>query len=187
VNQPVDGNAPAKPGPGPHLISEHGKGQMHGPQKQPPKPAPTHHTPPSVRDVLHQLMTETAGNAYGWNYREVRPLPIPARLAHGVNADCSYGCVVLCKWAGAPDPTGMGFDGYGNSVSMYQHLEHIPLAQATVGDCLVFGPDGEWHATMIYRPGPDPVLWSHGHQGAPNLYPLSADPRRPVTALRLPV
>lgn len=149
---------------------------------------PTKHTPPSVRGQLHALMAETAGNRYGWHYHEVRPLSIPPRLARGVQADCSYGCVILCKWAGAPDPTGMSFDGYGNSTSMFQHLQHIALQDARVGDFGVFGPEGSWHAVMFYTAGTDnPMLWSHGHEGAPNFYPLSADSRRPFTVLRNPV
>jgi hypothetical protein len=140
-----------------------------------------------VRAQLHALMAETAGNRYGWNYAEVRPLTIPARLAHGVRADCSYGCVILCRWAGAPDPTGYRFNGYGNSTSMFEHLAHISLAQARTGDFIVFGPSGSWHATTIYTPGTNPMLWSHGHQGAPNFYPLSADNRRPCTVLRNPI
>jgi hypothetical protein len=148
--------------------------------------APTEHHPPSVRELLHAYMAATAGNPYGWTYNEVRPLALPAAvLAHGVKADCSFGIKVICKWAGAPDPTGEHYDEYGNSVSMYQHLPHITLAQAQVGDIIVFGPNGQWHATMIFKPDPNnPMLWSHGHQGAPNLYPLSADTRRPITVVR---
>ena len=149
---------------------------------------PTQHTPPSIRSRLHTYMTMTAGNHFGWNYVEQRPLKVPPVLAHGVMADCSYGCVILCRWAGAPDPTGNRFDGYGNSSSMFAHLPHITIGEARVGDFAVFGPDGEWHAVMVYTPSPtNPVFWSHGHQGAPNLYPLSADKRRPVTFLRNPI
>lgn len=148
---------------------------------------PRTHTAPSIRSVLHGLMAETAGNRYGWNYREVRPLSIPPRLAHGVNADCSFGCKILCSWAGAPDPTGGHFDGWGNSTSMFMHCQHIPLAEAKVGDFIVFGPNGSEHATMIFQPDAhNPVLWSHGHQGAPDLYHL-ADDHRPWTVLRNPV
>lgn len=155
----------------------------------PPHPrTPKKHTPPSVRAKLHTYMTLTAGNHYGWHYHEVRPLKIPAVLARGVQADCSFGCVILCKWADGPDPTGNHFDGYGNSVSMFKHLRHIEQREARVGDIAVFGPEGEWHAVMVYTPHhANPVFWSHGHEGAPNLYPLSADSRRPVTFLRNPV
>jgi hypothetical protein len=157
------------------------------PNRKPPRPTPKTHVKPSKRDLLHAFMVATAGNPYAWNYREVRPLSLPPRLAHGVNADCSFGVKILCDWAGVPDPTGGRYDGYGNSVSIYEHLPHVRLAQAKTGDIVVFGPNGEWHATMILEPGSDPLLWSHGHQGAPNLYRLSADARRPATACQIQV
>ncbi len=155
------------------------------PNAKPPKPTPKKHVPPDKRTLLHAFMVATAGNAYGWTYREVRPLSLPPKLAHGVIADCSFGVKVLCDWAGVPDPTGENYDGYGNSTSIFEHLPHVPLAQAKTGDILLFGPEGAWHATMILSPGADPMLWSHGHQGAPNLYPLSADSRRPITVCRI--
>jgi GH24 family phage-related lysozyme (muramidase) len=157
------------------------------PNKKPPKATPKKHIQPSKRDLRHAYMTATAGNPYGWNYREVRPLGIPAKLAHGINADCSFGVKILCDWAGVPDPTGSNYDGYGNSVSMFHHLPHVTKAQAKTGDILVFGPNGEWHATMILEPGADPLLWSHGHQGAPNLYRLSQDKRTPWTICQIAV
>jgi GH24 family phage-related lysozyme (muramidase) len=161
-------------------------GRQH-PNKKPPKPTPKKHLQPSKRDLLHAYMTATAGNPYSWNYREVRPLGMPPKLAHGINADCSFGVKILCDWAGVPDPTGGNYDGFGNSVSIFHHLPHVTKAQAKTGDILVFGPNGEWHATMILEPGADPLLWSHGHQGAPNLYRLSQDKRTPWTICQIAV
>ena len=161
-------------------------GRQH-PNRKPPAPTPRKHIQPSKRDLLHAYMTATAGNPYGWNYREVRPLTMPAKLAHGVNADCSFGVKILCDWAGVPDPTGGNYDGYGNSGSVFHHLAHVTKAQAKTGDIVVFGPNGEWHATMILEPGADPLLWSHGHQGAPNLYRLSQDKRTPWTICQIAV
>lgn len=176
-------NATAAP---PSFVSDVGSDiGRHQPNTKPPKPTPKKHLPPSKRELLRAYMVATAGNAYGWNYREVRPLTLPPKLAHGVNADCSFGVKILCDWAGVPDPTGSHFDGWGNSVSIFHHLPHIPKAQAKTGDIIVFGPDGAWHATMILEPGPDPLMWSHGHQGAPNLYRLSQDTRTPLTICRI--
>lgn len=157
------------------------------PNSKPPQPTPRKHLRPGKRDLLHALMIATAGNPYGWNYREVRPLTMPPKLAHGVNADCSFGVKILCDWAGVPDPTGGKFDGYGNSTSIFRQLPHVPINQAKTGDIVLFGPEGAWHAAMILEPGRDPLLWSHGHQGAPNLYHLSDDSRRPVTACSIGV
>jgi len=170
------------PRPAPDVLSDDHRMR---PNSKPPKPTPKKHVAPDKRTLLHALMVATAGNAYDWNYREVRPLTMPPKLVHGVNADCSFGVKVLCDWAGVPDPTGGNYDGYGNSTSIFHHLAHVPLADARTGDILLFGPEGSWHAAMVLEPGKDPMLWSHGHQGSPNLYPLSADARRPVTVCRI--
>jgi len=148
--------------------------------------APYVHMRPSKRDELHAYMAATATGRFGWIYEETRPLAIPPLLAHGVVADCSFGVTVLCAWAGLPDPTGGDYDGWGNSTSIFHHLPHVPLARGKAGDILLFGVHGADHATMIYARRADPLLWSFGHQGAPNLYPLSADRRTPVTVCRIP-
>ena len=148
--------------------------------------APEVNARPSTRDELQAYMAATATGRFGWIYKEARPLTVPPLLAHGVVADCSFGVTIVCAWAGLPDPTGGGYDGWGNSVSIFHHLPHVPVARGKVGDILLFGVNGQDHATMIYTPGANPLLWSFGHQGAPNLYPLSADHRTPVTVCRIP-
>jgi hypothetical protein len=140
---------------------------------------------PTQRDELFAYMTATATGRFGWIYDETRPLAVPPVLAHGVVGDCSFGLVVLCAWAGLADPTGGAYDGWGNSRSIFHHLPHIRIARGRVGDIVLFGVEGRDHAAMIYAPAADPLLWSFGHQGAPNLYPLSADRRTPVTVCRI--
>lgn len=158
------------------------------PNHAPPVPAPTHHDKPTVRDELLAYMTATATGKYGWQYREIRPLTLPPLLQAGLEADCSFGVKILCHWAGVKDdPTGENWNGYGNSGSIFGHLPHITVAEAKVGDIVVIGPGGEYHAAMILTPDPqNPRLWSFGHQGAPNVYPLLADTRRPFTICRIP-
>lgn len=46
--------------------------------------------------------------------------------------------------------------------------------------------NGDEHAGMVLEAGADPLLWSDGHQGAPNTYRLSWD-HREHQLLRLPV
>ena len=158
------------------------------PNHAPPVPTPTHHDKPTVRDELHAYMTATATGKYDWQYREIRPLQLPPLLSHGVEADCSFGVKILCHWAGVQDdPTGEQWDGYGNSSSIFAHLPHVSVAEAKVGDIVVIGPGGEYHAAMILATDPEnPKLWSFGHQGAPNVYPLLSDTRRPFTVCRIP-
>jgi hypothetical protein len=143
----------------------------------------------NVRQELERLMRATIADRAHWDYRAVRPLPVPPTWQPGqhVVGDCSKGVQYLCKWAGAPDPMGNDWDVWGNSTTLAAHLEHLLVpAVLRPGDVVTFGPSGTQHAAMVLEPGLDPLLWSFGHQGAPNTYRLSED-RREHQLLRLPV
>ncbi len=141
--------------------------------------------PTDTRAELERLMRATlADNAqhHDWTYAAVRPLPVPPSWHKGqhVRADCSFGVKDLCKWAGVKDdPTGSNYDGYGNSSTIAAHLKHLGApGELLIGDVVTFGSDGSnAHAAMVLERGSDPLLWSHGHQGAPNTYRLSQDGR----------
>lgn len=84
-------------------------------------------------------------------------------------ADCSAFCVWL-RWAcGMSDPTGLGFDGFGNSQSMWDN----PLGKAVVGvleagDFCFYGRGGETeHVTIYVGNG---MVVSHGMPGGPYLW-----------------
>lgn len=137
------------------------------------------------RARLHTLMKETLADEaahHSWTYAAVRPLEMPPRpwsKGKKVKADCSKGVQFLCWWAGCPnDPMGMHFGPYGNSSTLALHLHHLDKpSELKVGDIVTFGTGGGDHAAMVYEAGADPLLWSNGHQGAPNTYRLSYDRR----------
>lgn len=149
-------------------------------------------TLPPARKRLHDLMAATIADEaahHDWTYQAVRPMAVPATWQPGqaVRGDCSKGVQYLCHWAGAPDPMGNGYSAYGNSQTIWLKLQHLALpAELAVGDVVTFGAWGSEHAAMVLEPGTDPKVWSFGHQGAPNSYRLSQDPR-PQQYLRLPV
>ena len=146
-----------------------------------------------IRKRLQQLQYATQqqqAHHGNWNYREVRPLPVvhvPSPNNETIDADCSFGVKLLCYSAGAPDPTGFNYASYGNTVSIYQHLPHIDLGQALPGDIVLYGPGGSDHACMLYQWHDGRCwVWSHGHQGAPEIVTLGAmsayfGPECPVT------
>jgi hypothetical protein len=136
------------------------------------------------RTRLHSLMVETLADEkahHNWVYRAVRPMPVPVawHMGQKVYGDCSKGVEYLCKWAGVKtDPMGMAYGPYGNSATLCAHLQHLDNpSQLFIGDIVTFGSYGDEHAAMVMERGPDPVLWSFGHQGAPNTYRLSQDHR----------
>lgn len=137
-----------------------------------------------LRAKLHSLMQETLADEaarHDWTYHAVRPCVVPASWHAGlrVSGDCSKGVQFLCKWAGAAlDPMGMHYGDWGNSETLCVHLQHLGSARdLLVGDIVTFGVRGSEHATMVMERGDNPLLWSFGHQGAPNTYRLSQDGR----------
>jgi hypothetical protein len=142
-----------------------------------------------VRTELVRLMRATLADRRNWTYRAVRPLSVPPfwRPGQHVVADCSKAVQYLCRWSGAPDPMGNQWGEWGNSTTLAVRLQHLPNpGQLLAGDVVTFGPAGTKHAAMVLEPAFDPLLWSFGHQGAPNTYRLSED-RRVKQYLRLPV
>jgi hypothetical protein len=144
------------------------------------------------RSKLHAIMVATLADEKAhkdWVYREVRPMPVPATWHAGqaVHGDCSKGVQYLCKWVNAPDPMQNNFGPYGNSQTLWSRLQHLdhPI-DLKVGDIVTFGFDGNQHATMVMETGANPLLWSFGHQGAPDSYRLSDDTRQ-AQFLRNPV
>lgn len=138
------------------------------------------------RARLHTLMKQTVADEqahHNWTYAPYRPEGMPRRPYQNgqkVRADCSKGVQFLCWWAGCPnDPMGLHYGPYGNSSTLAMHLHHLDRASALkVGDIVTFGPGGNEHAAMVMAAGSDPLLWSNGHQGAPNTYRLSYDRRQ---------
>lgn len=148
---------------------------------------------------MHTLMRETLGEQaalHDWFYRAYRPMYVPSTYVRGKRkyGDCSKGCQFIAKWGGAPDPMGRHFDAYGNSSTMTVHLPHLDhLSELKVGDYVTFGPYGSSHAACVMSllknsagHTYDLILWSFGHQGAPNQYRLSYD-RRERHYLRNPI
>lgn len=158
-----------------------------------PTQTPERKPAPNYRAELTRLMRETLADQHEhglWTYQALRPMPVPAAWRRGdrVFGDCSKGVQYLCRWAGVPtDPMGGGWGPYGNSSTLCVQLTHLATrGELRVGDIVTFGRYGSEHAAMVLETGPNPLLWSFGHQGAPSTYFLSQD-RRPYQLLRLPV
>lgn len=140
------------------------------------------------RAVLDRLMRQTLEDSAHWTYRAVRPCAVPQTWhpSQPIVADCSKGVEFLCRWAEIPDPMHGSYGPWGNSATLAACLPHLgSTAALAIGDIVTFGPGGSSHAAMVLEPAPDPLLWSFGHQGAPNTYRLSEDSRE-YQLLRLP-
>jgi hypothetical protein len=103
--------------------------------------------------------------------------------------DCSEFVTTVYHWAGAPDPNGFGFNGYGFTGSMLDHVVTIPLFQVKRGDVVIWGyPPGHHTAVFVEDGGTDPLIVSHGSEAGPLLLRLSqenlAQGGRPMTFKR---
>jgi len=88
--------------------------------------------------------------------------------------DCSQAVTCLFKWAGLKDPNGLSYKYAGYTGTLMQHLPHYAdSSKGRVGALVVYGPGTGEHVSMVYTPGDDPLLWSHGLDGGPELVTLS--------------
>jgi cell wall-associated NlpC family hydrolase len=99
------------------------------------------------------------------HYGQVRPFPLARALP--LTTDCS-GFVTLCYFlAGAPDPNGLGYTGYGWTGTLLRHLAPVAAEHARRGDLVVWGPYPGRHVALVLEPGEDPLLCSHGWERGP--------------------
>jgi hypothetical protein len=109
------------------------------------------------------------------HYRQQRPIDgINRRHKLPLYTDCS-GFVTLCyKWAGAPDPNGRRYDGYGYTGTLKAHMRHISKSQVKPGDLCLW--EGQ-HVALVIKAGADPLLISHGSEHGPNAVRFSVQNR----------
>lgn len=106
-------------------------------------------------------------------YEEVRPVPL--NTAHPAT-DCSGAVIWIYKKAGAPDPSGLAYTGYGNTGSFYSHCEHVAYENCEAGDMIdVAQGDGTTHVYLVLeRVAGDLVVFSNGGPGAAKQERLSS-------------
>lgn len=99
-------------------------------------------------------------------------------------SDCSSWVTSCYSWAGAPDPNGLNYNGYGFTGTLLSHGTKIPLSDVQAGDVIVYGPGTGWHTAIIVEAGNDPLTVSMGQNGDPSYVRVSQDGRKPQTYLR---
>ncbi len=113
------------------------------------------------------------------HYEQSRPIPVshlPGTLP--LTTDCSGSTTLFARWAQAPDPNGLDYDGSGSTMTMLAHMRRIKAAQAVPGDLIVFdGPIDEQHVVVLLENGSeeDPLVASHGSERGPLTARLRAE------------
>jgi hypothetical protein len=108
------------------------------------------------------------------HYSELRPIPLARFRDHQlpVTTDCSGSIIGANFAAGAPDPSGLRYNGQGYTGSFLTHLDHVAAVSVRESDIVVFGAYPGLHAVAVLSPGSDPEIFTHGHEGQPD------DPRQ---------
>jgi hypothetical protein len=93
--------------------------------------------------------------------------------------DCSEFVTTVYKWAGCPDPNGFGYNGYGNTDSLFNHGQFIPVYQSDPGDVVNWGRYPTHHTAMVVDVSNrnDPIVCSHGSERGPLNVSLSQETR----------
>jgi Putative peptidoglycan binding domain len=92
--------------------------------------------------------------------------------------DCSSAVTWLFYQAGAPDPNGLGYNGYGFTGTLVAHGTRININDIAPGDLVLYGPGpNRSHVGMAMKgQGPRAYCFSHGSEGGPLYVPASYRP-----------
>jgi len=87
-----------------------------------------------------------------------------------LTADCSAWVTDCYNWAGAPDPNGMNYGGFGYTGTLLSHGEHIVLSDVQYGDVVVYGGGTGEHTAIVIEVhnNTDVLTVSHGWEGDPS-------------------
>jgi hypothetical protein len=113
-------------------------------------------------------------------YEEVRPFHLGARLP--MDSDCSATFTNIYYLAGAPDPNGKNYSGYGNTASLAANGQMVSPDKIRVGDAVIYYQDG-WdiwdtvHVAILVDDDVDPLTMSHGDSQEPAFIRVSEDGR----------
>lgn len=140
------------------------------------------HEPPAppeerVREAMGDFMRKALTAASLWHYSWTRPM-----LALGRDpllkqySDCSTGATEVYFWPRmvtgvlVPDPNGRGFDGWGNTDTLWAANSSRQVSGTfEVGDLALY-TEHQGHVTVCMEPGGESssAWWSNGSERAPN-------------------
>lgn len=133
---------------------------------------------------LAQFLNRYAENV---DYAEVRPMStrsltqtqMTTRLESGghITCDCSESVTMMFRMALLRDPNGLGYDGYGYTGTMLDHLPHFTnWGEVHEGTLIVFGGGTGTHVVMVTCPnGGNPDVYSHGSHAASAIWSLEQE------------
>ncbi len=132
--------------------------------------------------IRQKILTECAWgveNSPSIHYAQIRPTKYANWDNHTlpISTDCSGSTECVYHAAGAPDPSGLGYSGAGNTATLYSNATHVPLSDLVGGDFIICfkGTETEHVYIVIERlAGGDLKLFTHGDESCPKYENLSA-------------
>lgn len=107
----------------------------------------------------------------------VKDKTVPCRL------DCSSMTVCNSRAVGRPDPSGQDYAGGTPGHPTFTGTlrtgtpQRKNVADALVGDHIIYGQNTGAHVVQVYEPGRDPLVYSHGQEAGPMLVRHSTELR----------
>ncbi len=132
-----------------------------------------------VREALVEFLVAMEKYNAIWWYSQLRPNnALGDDPDEGGRGDCSTLEPSTTYWVRSetgifvPDPTGYGYSGWGNSQSIWMHLQNrkVTNGQYEIGDIAVYGPSWNTrHVSMCRSRGSssNAIFTSHGSQAGP--------------------
>lgn len=125
--------------------------------------------------VRQQIVAECAWgvkNTTNIHYAQTRPTPNQRWKSHTlpITTDCSGSTEAIFFTSGAPDPSGLGYNGQGNTATLYANATHLRIADLVAGDFIVCfkGTETEHVYIVVARlPSGDLKLFTHGQESTP--------------------
>lgn len=133
------------------------------------------HSENAIRDRIVDFALWGTKNEPAIHYRQSRPFPNRNLRDLPLYTDCSGFATMACQDAGAEDPNGRGFDGYGFTGTLYGHCPKVSRENLKVGDLLEHGGYPGSHVNVVVALGSDPTVVSHGQESGPRMYPASVE------------
>jgi peptidoglycan hydrolase-like protein with peptidoglycan-binding domain len=145
-------------------------------RKHPPKPTRAQ-LEAKVRNAIVEYWETAIAHDSLWHYFQRRPFTtLGDDPAKGGYSDCSEMATAAMFYArqvtgiAVPDPNGYGYDGYGNTGTLYAHNRDRRVSgEYLEGDLALYGANASHHVTTCIKPGnAQTAVWgSNGSERGP--------------------
>lgn len=135
-----------------------------------------------IRDKIVSHAKWAAANEPSIHYAQYRPMDHLNKVrALPWTTDCSEFVTTIYHWSGAPDPNGMGYNGYGYTGTLLERGTPVAIYQVRRGDLVIWGAFPGHHTAVFVEDANsshiDPWIVSHGSERGPLELRLSSENR----------